>query len=97
MCQFFSGIIEYKHKGVIYDLDKDSHEDLIKKGNLDDSKREPNFVRVELLPQDNNIFNHKLDNWKLKIDQDFIPNWFDEQKAEKQMKEAIKEVWKERF
>ena len=28
MCQFKSGIITYKHKDVVHDVDNDSHEDL---------------------------------------------------------------------
>ncbi len=41
MCMFKSGIITFKNKSVIHDLDNDSHEDLIKKAGLDDSTKEP--------------------------------------------------------
>ena len=71
MCQFFSGIITREE--TIWDYDDDSHEVLIKKAGLNDSSRSPNFVRVELLPKDGDIFNHDLKNWHLNIDQDFRP------------------------
>ena len=97
MCQFFSGIITDKNKNAIYDLDKDSHEDLIEKAGLKDDTSKPNFVRVELLPQDGNVFNHDLKNWKLKLDQDFKPDWFDLEKSEELMKKKLQEVFDKRF
>ena len=95
MCKFMSGIV-LKNK-LIYDIDIDSHEDLLKKANLNDGTINPNFVRVELLPEDGDVFNHDLKNWKLKVDQDFRPDWFDDKEAEKEMKLAIKEVFEQRF
>jgi hypothetical protein len=95
MCQFFSGIITKKE--TIFDFDFDSHEKLIEKAGLKDTTNSPDFVRVELLPKDGNIFNHDLDNWILKIDQDFKPKWFSDKFAEEEMKKAIKQVWNERF
>ena len=60
---------------------------MVEKFKLKDDSKQPNFVRVELLPQDNDIFNHDLKNWKLKVDQDFKPDWFDLDVSEKLMKE----------
>ena len=88
MCRFHSGIVTYKNRSVIADLDKDSHTDLLEIGELKDTSINPKFVRVEILPIDGDIFNHKLSNWKLHIDQDLIPDWFDKAKAEKMMKES---------
>ena len=62
MCQFHSGIITYKNKRAITNLDKDSHTDLLEQAGLKDDTSNPNFVRVEILPQDGDIFNHKESN-----------------------------------
>jgi len=65
--------------------------------NIKDDSLNPNFVRVELLPKDGDIFNHSIKNWNLKVDQDLIPDWFDKEKVERACKSAIKKVFKERF
>ena len=95
MCQFFSGVIT-KNK-TLYDLDSDNHEDLIKKARLKDDTRNPDFVRVELSPKDGDIFNHNMNNWGIRVDQDYKPEWFSGEFAEKEMKEALKRVIDERF
>ena len=95
MCQFFSGVIT-KNKTIV-DYDDDSHEHLLEKGGLRDNSRDPDFVRVELIPQDKDIWNHNIKNWKLKVDQDFRPDWFEEKWAEQEMRNEIKKLWEERF
>ena len=95
MCQFMSGVIT-KNK-TWFDLDQDSHEFLITKAGLKDKTNSPDFVRVELLPKDNNIFNHNMSNWQIKVDQDFRPDWFSEKFAEAEMKKALKVLIAERF
>ena len=83
MCQFFSAVIT-KDK-ILYDLNSDSHEIIIENNNLDDTTLKPDFIRVEYIPTDYNIFNHDVNNWKLKIDQDLIPDWFNKEKTEKEV------------
>ena len=95
MCQFFSGVIT-KNKTLV-DYNNDSHELLIQKAGLNDTTRNPKFVRVELLPQDGNIWNHNIKNWKLRVDQDFRPDWFEKKWAENEMQNEIKKLWEERF
>jgi hypothetical protein len=95
MCKFFSAVIT--KKSVIWDIDNDSHEFLLEKAGIKDTKADPSFVRVELLPVDGNIFNHALKNWKLQVDQDYRPEWFDEADAERRVKKLITTVFKERF
>ena len=95
MCQLKSGIV-LKDK-VFIPLDYDSHEDMIKELKLDDTTKEPNFVRVEIIPRDGDIFNHNLDNWKLKVDQDCKPEWFNDKFAEAEMKKELKKWFAERF
>jgi hypothetical protein len=95
MCQFMSGIITQKE--TLFDLDNDSHEFLVEKYKLDDKTKEPDFVRVELVPKDGNVFNHKKSNWELKVDQDFQPEWFSKKFAEKEMRIALVQRIDQRF
>ena len=93
MCQFFSAVV--KPDGIIFDKNIDQHETLIESANLDDTSMNPDFVRVELTPIDGDVFNHDPNNWKFIIDQDLIPEWFDEKVAEKRTREALGKVLKE--
>ncbi len=95
MCNFFSGIIT--KSGVLFDLDNDSHEEIIKKHKFNDNTKSPDFVRVELTPKDGNPFNHTKENWELNTDQDYTPEWYSPKFAEKEMREALKQLIKVRF
>jgi hypothetical protein len=95
MCQFKSGIVT--KKDVLWLLDSESHEDIIKEFKLNDKTQSPDFVRVEMLPIDGNIFNHDLGNWKLKVDQDFKPEWFSEKEAQELMIKPLTTTFNERF
>lgn len=95
MCQLKSALI-LKDK-TYCPLDYDNHSQMIKDLKLDDTTKEPNFVRVEMIPINGNIFNHNLKNWQLKIDQDFKPSWFTEKFALSEMQKEIQKFWKERF
>jgi hypothetical protein len=96
MCQFKSAIVL---KDRIYcPLDTDSHEDMVEELGLEDNDCFPNFVRVEMVPSDNNIFNHDLANWRLYVDQDYLPEWFDAKAVEKEMRtKLLPEVFEKRF
>ncbi len=95
MCKFFSVIVT--KKSIVWDIDIDNHTTLLEKAGIKDEKKDPNFVRVELLPKDSDVFNHDLKNWKLHVDQDFKPDWFDENDAEKRVKKLVGEVFVGRF
>ena len=86
MCQFFSAIII--KDDIIFDKNIDQHEILLKNAGLDDTTMNPDFVRVEINPMDQNIFNHDPNNWKFIVDQDLIPDWFDKKIAEERTRGA---------
>jgi hypothetical protein len=65
--------------------------------NIKDDNEFPNFVRVEMVPKDRDVFNHNLENWILHVDQDFLPDWFDVEKVEKEMKIKMEEVFEKCF
>ena len=98
MCNFFSAIIT--KDGIIYDPQTDAHEDLIKKAGLDDTTMKPDFVRIEVNPKDSDIFNHDLDNWQFKVDQDLLPDWWTDdfvKMAEERAKKALQDVFSKIF
>lgn len=95
MCQFKSFIITKNE--IYHDLDEDSHEKLIEIAGLNDKTRSPNFVRVGILPIDNDIFNHKKENWRISVDQDFRPDWFCEKEALEACWPKMLGTFKERF
>jgi hypothetical protein len=97
MCQLKSAIV-LKNK-VFMPMDYDSHTEMLKELGIQDdylgaSKK---FVRVEIIPQDKDIFNHDLNNWKIHVDQDIMPEWFDSGDAEAACKEELKKWFIERF
>ncbi len=82
MCKFFSAI-ETKKK-TLWAFGVDSHENLLELFKIKDETKSPNFVRVEYVPDENGVF-------KLNVDQDFRPDWFDENKTEKRLAKIILE------
>jgi hypothetical protein len=95
MCRFKSVII--LREKIYCPPNYDHHSQILEELGIKDDSNFPNFVRVEMIPKDNDIFNHNLDNWKLNVDQDFRPDWFDEEKAEKEMKIKMREVFEKCF
>ena len=97
MCNLKSMIV-LRNK-VFCPLDYDHHTEMLEelgiKDDVDNSTVK--FVRVEMLPVDNNIFNHNLDNWKIKIDQPNTPEWFNEFKAEEDCKKELIKFFEQRF
>jgi hypothetical protein len=95
MCEFKSGIVL---KDRIYcPLNHDHHTQMLEELGIRDDSQFPNFVRVEMIPRDGDVFNHDLNNWKLNVDQDFRPDWFDADKTEKEMKVKMQEAFEKMF
>ena len=72
MCMLKSGLIL---KDDIFIPDYDSHEKMIKELELNDDGQNTNFIRAEFSPPDGDVF-APVDTWKLKIDQDILPEWY---------------------
>ena len=96
MCQFKSGII-LKNKIVIAQGADDSHSNLLDELNIEDNTENAmrRFVRAELVPPNNEWWTDP-DTWKINIDQDITPEWFDidREKYEEDFRIAVKEWWK---
>ena len=90
MCQFKSALVL---KDRIFLPDYDSHDKMLQELGIKDNFTNASkvFVRVELSPTDGNIFS-AVDGWKLKVDQDILPEWWNEAERLPQLKELV-ETW----
>ena len=95
MCRFKSGII-LKTRCVIAQGSDDSHSDLLEEIGMDDTTQNAmtKFVRAELLPPNDEWWTDP-DTWAVNIDQDIVPDWFDEDRDRyiEEFREAIKQWW----
>src|SRR3990167_7707281 len=99
MCKFFSGIIKPNHAGVWYDKDLDSHNDIMDKFSVRDTNKvgKADFVPIEMTPKDGNVFNWDRANWDFRVDQDYIPDWFEKEKGCDQAWTELEKVFRYRF
>jgi hypothetical protein len=110
MCQFLSVVItksgkvygdgSYDDHSRIINENKDKDKELCETENKEVSQEEnlklQKFARVEITPKDGNIFNHKLGNWKIRIDEQITPMWWDKE-SEKLAFKKLKEIFKTQF
>jgi hypothetical protein len=66
----------------------ESHEEMIKELGLRDNTRDPDFVRVEIVPPAGDM-RAPLDQWQYRVDQDLCPDWYDAADAEAQVRAAL--------
>ena len=95
MCRFKSGII-LKARCVVAQGNDDSHTNLLEALGIEDTTQNAmtKFVRAELIPPDNEWWTNP-DTWKINIDQDITPDWFNEDKERyiSDFTEAVKQWW----
>ena len=89
MCKLKSAIIL---KDRIFMPDYDSHSKMLEELKITDDYFNASkvFVRAELVPENGDIFSD-IDGWKLKVDQDITPEWFDKKDCTERMRKAVKE------
>jgi hypothetical protein len=95
MCRIKSAIV--LKDSVYMPFDHDHHTKMLEELGIKDDSSFPNFVRIEITPIDNDIFNHNLENWKLKVDQDIIPDWFDIKESEERAIYKLQEWFEKCF
>ena len=90
MCQFKSALVL---KDRIFLPEYDSHDKMLQELGIEDNFTNASkvFVRVELSPEDGDIFSD-VDGWELKVDQDILPDWWNEAERLPQLKELV-ETW----
>ena len=89
MCQLKSGIIL---KNRVFVPEYDSHTEMLEELGIKDDylNASKTFVRVELSPTDGDVFSD-IDTWRLSVDQDVMPEWYDEDIYKPQVVEAVME------
>ena len=95
MCKFKSAIIL---KNRVYVPDIDSHTEMLEQLGIEDNyiNAKKIFVRAKLFPSDDDYFSD-ISNWEFNVDQDILPDWFDEEEARGRMIEAVKDWAKNRI
>ena len=90
MCQFKSALVL---KDRIFLPDYDNHNKMLHELGIEDNFTNASkvFVRVELSPADGDIFSD-VDGWELKVDQDILPDWWNEAERLPKLKELV-ERW----
>lgn len=90
MCQFKSAICL---KDRVFVPDYDSHSKMLEELHIEDDFAHASkvFVRVELVPEDGDKTSD-VDEWKLNVDQDVLPDWWNENDCLPRIKAAVK-VW----
>ena len=88
MCQFKSAICL---KDRVFVPDYDSHSKMLEELHIEDDFAHASkvFVRVELVPKDDDKTSN-VDEWKLNVDQDVLPDWWDENDCLPRIKAAVK-------
>ena len=92
MCQLKSCLVL---KDRVFCPDYNSHQQMLEELGIEDDylHASKTFVRVEFTPPDNTkSLIEPLDRWTLKVDQDIVPEWWDE-KADRQRVEEAVEIW----
>ena len=89
MCKLKSAIIL---KNRIFMPDYDSHSKMLEELKITDDYFNASkvFVKAELSPKNKDVFSN-IDDWKLEVDQDITPEWFDEKDCTERMRKAVKE------
>lgn len=93
MCRLKSGIIL---KDRIFVPEYDSHTKMLEELGIEDNyfTASKTFVRFELSPKDNDVFSD-IDDWRLNIDQDIVPDWYDAEIYKSRIIERVKDWAKE--
>ena len=88
MCQFKSAICL---KDRVFVPDYDSHNKMLEELHIEDDFAHASkvFVRVELVPKDDDKTS-SVDEWKLNVDQDVLPDWWDKKDCLPRIKAAVK-------
>ena len=93
MCRLKSCLVL---KDRVFCPDYDSHQSMLEELGIEDDylHASKTFVRVEFTPPDNTkSLIEPLDRWMLRVDQDIVPEWWDE-KADRQRVEEAVEIWR---
>ena len=87
----FKSMVVCREK-VLCSSKHDSHRRLLDEAEISTNSTEPDFVKVELVPQDNKF--EDLDSYTFKIDQTYLPEWWSAEFAESECRQILKRIMK---
>ena len=87
MCRYKSLIVTRTE--VLSSENSESHEDIIRKYELNDKISPPDFIRVEMIPTGDMA---DPQDWEYHLDQDTLPKWYDARAAETACRQEIKKM-----
>lgn len=97
MCQLKSCLVL---KDRVFCPDYDSHQQMLKELGIEDNylHASKTFVRVELTPPNDNTRSliEPLNKWRLRVDQDITPEWWNEKVDRQRVEEAV-EAWRREY
>lgn len=94
MCRIKSALI--LKDSIFMPVDFNSHTGMINALHLCDESRNPNFIRAELYPEDEDVFTD-ISGWKFHVDQDYTPDWYVPEYDELRMRTELAKWAKDRF
>ena len=91
MCQFKSMVV--LRERILCSTSHDSHRKLLDDAGIPDRDGSPDFVKVEIVPQDySEVALKDLDSWTFKVDQPSTPEWWNQKWAESECREILKKI-----
>jgi hypothetical protein len=89
MCKPISAIILKDE--ILFSQITHSHTEILAEHKIEDTEANAKrlFVRAELSPENGDMFSD-VANWRFKVDQDIVPEWFVKDYEETRMREAVK-------
>jgi len=91
MCIPASFVLTKDH--IFFSKISNNHENIIRENNLTvDGLRGPNIVRVEIVPT-NDDYTLPLEYWIYAVDQNILPDWYDEKRDQQRTKYCLKNEW----
>ena len=89
MCKLKSCIVL---EDRIFCPDYNSHDKMLSELKIKDTRENAEilFVRVELSPMDGDVFS-PVNTWRMKVDQDILPDWWVAEAEEPRVREAVAE------
>jgi hypothetical protein len=86
MCQAASCITT--KDAVLIGRTTNSHTEILKQHGITDTQQQPDFVKWECVPPDND-YSLPLDQWVYSVDQNYLPDWYVPELDEKRAREKL--------
>ena len=90
MCKLKSVIVL---KDKVYCPDHDNHQKMLEELGIEDTTENAmrRFVRCELSPKAGDNYASDISGWTMKVDQDILPDWWDEDAYRAMVEDTVRE------